>query len=190
MVEARMKLLSAMVLGPILGVAACEAYSQQAPLLPASTAASPPPSGYSAAPPPSASVTVPVRVSADPNEIHTSTPILFETGGASLRLDSAAALKQVAESLKSAPEVTLVRIESHMDDPGGGAAAMSLSQRRAMSVAKKLIGYGVECERLLPVGFGSAEHEKGLVLVKAAVRGKPVAGPVAGGGTVAGDPCR
>jgi OOP family OmpA-OmpF porin len=182
--------IAVMLASSSVGLLACEAYHHQPALLPASSpelyAASP---HSSAAPEPSASAAIPVRA-ADPNEIGLARPIQFETGGATLSIDSTATLKPVADFLNASPELTLIRVESHMDDAGGASAALSISQRRAMNVAKKLISLGVDCQRLVPVGFGALRAERGVAIMKAAVRGKPVGGPVAGGGVVAGDPCR
>ena len=74
---------------------------------------------------------------------------------------------------------------------------------RSIAVAKWLVGKGVDCKRLLPVGFGQEkpiadnktaegrEQNRRTAFVNAELRKKPIGGmPVDGGGKVAGDPCK
>jgi OOP family OmpA-OmpF porin len=95
-----------------------------------------------------------------------------------------------------------MRIEVHTDNTGGSAFNQSLSEKRALEVAKALVAKGVDCKRLVPVGFGetkprgdnSTPEGKALnrrtMFVNAGLRGRPIGGmPVEGGGKLAGDPC-
>jgi OOP family OmpA-OmpF porin len=78
-----------------------------------------------------------------------------------------------------------------------------LSEKRAMAVARWLVGHGVACGRVIPVGFGQTKpvvpndtpdnkaQNRRVAFVNAALKGKPIGGaPVDGGGKVAGDPCK
>ena len=66
-----------------------------------------------------------------------------------------------------------------------------------------MVAVGIKCDRLIPVGFGSAKpivpndtpdhkaQNRRIAFVNAALRGRAIGGmPVDGGGKVAGDPCR
>jgi OOP family OmpA-OmpF porin len=130
-------------------------------------------------------------------------PITFVTGGDKVNPDSAAALDHVAAYLKAKDYITLLRIEVHTDTDGSAEANQKLSEQRAMAIARELIGRGVTCDRLIPVGFGGTKpvapndtpENKALnrraVFANAALKGRPIGGmPVDGGGKVAGDPCK
>ncbi len=63
-------------------------------------------------------------------------------------------LQQVAQVLKSHPEITKVRIEGHTDTSGKRAYNMDLSNRRAASVRDYLILQRIAPERLTSQGLG------------------------------------
>ena len=50
---------------------------------------------------------------------------------------------------------TLISVDGHTDDSGDAAQNRSLSEQRAVAVAKHLIAEGVEPQRLIVVGRGS-----------------------------------
>jgi outer membrane protein OmpA-like peptidoglycan-associated protein len=66
-------------------------------------------------------------------------------------------LDEVADIILNHPEYSLIRIEGHTDDVGSAAYNLSLSDRRARSVANYLLGKGVTPERMQPVGWGKAK---------------------------------
>ena len=66
----------------------------------------------------------------------------------------------VQDYLDAKPYVSLVRIEVHVDNAGGQAANQTLTEKRALSVARWLIRAGVKCDRLIPVGFGSTRQSR------------------------------
>lgn len=121
--------------------------------------------------------------------------------------ESERALGVVKDFLNDKTYITLFRIEGHTDAGGGGDAdaqqkQQQLSERRALAVARRLVEQGVDCKRLIAVGFGStkpvaandtaANKSKNLRLVfaLAALRGRAIGGlPADGGGRVAGDVC-
>ena len=130
-------------------------------------------------------------------------PVVFETGKDVLKPESDDVLKLVKDYLDGKPEISLLRIEGHTDSDGEDRTNQTLSELRAMAVARWLVAKGTKCERLLPVGFGETKpiaandtpenkaQNRRTAFVNAALKGKPIGGmPVDGGGKVAGDPCK
>lgn len=130
-------------------------------------------------------------------------PVLFETGKATLKPESDAVLDVVRQYLEAKPDITLLRVEGHTDNVGIAADNQKLSEERSMSVARWLIGKGIACKRLIPVGFGDTkpiadnktpegkEQNRRTWFVNAELKGKAIGGaPVDGGGKNAGDPCK
>lgn len=112
---------------------------------------------------------------------------------------SEVALEHIRGYLAAKDYVTLMRIEAHVSGPD----AQALSERRALSVARWLVKKGIDCKRLLPVGFGDTkpiadgstpegrQQNTRIEAHNAELRGRAIGGmPVDGGGTLAGDPCR
>jgi OOP family OmpA-OmpF porin len=139
----------------------------------------------------------------DAHQLVLNRPILFKTGGAELLPESDEALAIVQGYLAAKEVITLLRIESHTDALGDDAANQALSEQRALAVAKALVARGVDCKRLVPVGFGETKpvapddtaegraQNRRTTFFNAALRGRAIGGmPVDGGGRVAGDPCR
>ncbi|MHB8080099.1 MAG: OmpA family protein [Candidatus Krumholzibacteriia bacterium] len=77
----------------------------------------------------------------------------FFSGNADLTPASLEILRKVAESLAAWPDVT-IEIRGHTDDAGPAEANRDLSQRRALSVRDRLIGFGISANRLSAVGYG------------------------------------
>jgi OOP family OmpA-OmpF porin len=130
-------------------------------------------------------------------------PIVFDTAKDVLKPESESALLHVRDYLTQKPAITLLRIEGHTDNFGATSTSQALSEARALAVAKWLVQKGVDCKRLIPVGFGSSKpivpndtvdnraQNRRITFVNAALRGHPIGGmPVDGGGKVAGDPCQ
>ncbi|WP_224371525.1 OmpA family protein [Hyalangium versicolor] len=80
--------------------------------------------------------------------------VYFDTGKATIQKRSFPLLDQVANLLKSHPEIEKLRIEGHTDNAGKPAANLTLSQRRAEAVRDYLIKKGVASQRLDAKGFG------------------------------------
>ena len=129
-------------------------------------------------------------------------PILFETGSAVLKPESDSALNYIKHYLDEKTYITLMRIEGHYSF-SDETTNRKLSQERAMSVCRWLVGKGISCTRLIAVGFGSSKpnvdnstpdgkmQNSRIECKNAALRGRPIGGmPVEGGGEVAGDVCK
>jgi OOP family OmpA-OmpF porin len=130
-------------------------------------------------------------------------PVVFETGSDKLKPESDAVLQVVADYLAAKKDITLMRVEGHTDNDGKPDANMELSQKRSMAVARWLVGKGIDCKRVIPVGFGQDKpiadnktpegkaQNRRTYFVNAQFKGKAVGGmPVDGGGKPAGDPCK
>ncbi len=80
--------------------------------------------------------------------------ILFETGKADLKPESAAPIAEVAKLLKGDATLKLF-VVGHTDNVGGTDANVALSQARAASVIAALVKtHGIEATRLKPFGAG------------------------------------
>ncbi len=154
-------------------------------------------------PPPPAEEAPPPTVEFRGGQVTLSTPVVFEAGRATLAAESDGILGAVAEFLTGRDDLTLVRIEGHSDAQGAAQANQRMSEQRALAVAAWLVGHGVACQRLIPVGFGETKpvadnstpegkaQNRRMEFVPAALRGRAIGGmPADGGGQVAGDPCR
>lgn len=82
--------------------------------------------------------------------------INFDTGKATIKPDSMAQLDQVAQALKSAPEMKL-EVAGHTDDVGKPEANKALSEQRAQSVMKALTERGIAVARLTAKGYGQTK---------------------------------
>lgn len=136
------------------------------------------------------------------NELKLTTPVVFAGRSDKLLPQSEKALTIVKDYLGEKKAVTLLRIEGHTDASDDAEADQQLSERRALSVARWLVEKGVDCKRLIAVGFGSTkpvaandtpEHKAQnlrVTFVNAALLGRAIGGlPADGGGRVAGDVC-
>jgi len=95
--------------------------------------------------------------------------ILFDTGKASIKFESAEILNQIINVLKKYPN-SRFRIEGHTDNIGKKAKNIELSQNRADAVKIYLIQGGIASDRLESVGYGpdkpiaSNKNKKGRAL--------------------------
>jgi OOP family OmpA-OmpF porin len=186
-----------------MGCAAEAKVATPAPVPPPPPAPAPPPP----APPPKPTVKAKLRFQVnDKGEVELPGPVRFETGTARLRPESDPVLEVVQKYLQAKPEVTKLRVEGHTDTDGDDKSNMQLSKDRAMAVSQWLVAKGIDCRRLVPVGFGEANllvspeqtpddkaKNRRVMFVNAEIDGKPVGGmPVQGGpgGELAGDACK
>ena len=129
-------------------------------------------------------------------------PVTFETGSAELTDEGKEALKPVKEFLTQKDYISTLRVEGHTDNSGVESNNQKLSEQRALAICKWLVENGIDCKRLIAVGFGGTKpiasnddpigkaQNRRMEFVPAGMRGKSIGGlPLDGGGVVAGDPC-
>lgn len=136
------------------------------------------------------------QVALDGNRLTVPTPVTFKTVQITPTKDSDAAISAVAGWLKEKAFITTLRVEGHVT---GTPKAQELSEARALAVARALVAKGVDCKRLVVVGFGSNKPvaapatnpaNNRIEFVNAAMRGRLIGGmPADGGGRIAGDAC-
>lgn len=95
-----------------------------------------------------------VRITAERIEVSERVP--FKFGTAELTPAGKKVIDKVADALLAHPELSKVEIQGHTDVQGAKALNAKLSQDRADSVRKALVGRGVGKERLTAKGFGSS----------------------------------
>lgn len=128
------------------------------------------------------------------HELELPSPILFEKNASALLPTSAPALRHIKDYLMEKTYITTLRIEGHAD-------GQVLSEQRALAVYQWLVQEGLDCKRLVAVGFGdtkpiaNATYADGagnarIAVVNAAMRGRAIGGmPVNGGGAIVDEPC-
>jgi OOP family OmpA-OmpF porin len=137
----------------------------------------------------------------DGHQLVLPAPITFRTGTA--ELDEAASrdsLVLIKAYLTVKSYISKLRVEGHTDNGGESAANQKLSEKRALAVCQWLKAQGVDCKRLLAVGFGNTKpvaassspegraQNRRITVVNAELRGRAIGGlPVDGGGKVAGE---
>jgi len=125
----------------------------------------------------------------DGNRLVLPGPITFT--GKQLAPASDPALEHARGYLVAKESITMLRIEGHADD-------QALSEQRALEVGRWLVAHGIDCKRLLAVGFGATKpvadastpegkaQNTRIELHNAAMRGRPIGGAsLEGGGQVA-----
>jgi OOP family OmpA-OmpF porin len=127
----------------------------------------------------------------DGHEMVLPQPLAFAPGNPDLLPQSEPGLDLIRAYMAKQPAITLLRIEGHVTDAADEHARLVLSLKRSLAVALWLVEHGVDCKRLIPVGFGGSKprHPPGdarnerIEFVNAAMRGRPIGGlPVDGGG--------
>jgi outer membrane protein OmpA-like peptidoglycan-associated protein len=78
----------------------------------------------------------------------------FELDKAVILPESFSLLDEVAEQVKTHPQIKLVEVAGHTDDQGSASYNLGLSQARAEAVAAYLTGKGVAPERVRAKGYG------------------------------------
>lgn len=136
------------------------------------------------------------------NEVKIPKPVLFETGSDKLKPESSAALEIIRQYLTDRSYISQLRVECHTDNTGDAGISQTLTEKRALAVCKKLIEMGVDCKRLIAVGFGGTKpvadnstaagkaENRRVSFFNAALRGRAIGGmAVDGGGKIAGELC-
>lgn len=153
-----------------------------------------PPAEPAPADPAAAPAAAPRDYTLDGNRLVLPGPVVFQTGSDVLAPESDPALEHAASYLAAKEYITTMRVEGHADD-------QALSEARAVAVARWLVGHGVDCKRLIAVGFGptkpvaagpAAPENARVELHNAALRGTLIGGAAADGGgrPAAADLCR
>lgn len=101
---------------------------------------------------PDASYEVEVRI--DPPREIVLENVLFETGKANLKPSSHKALNDLVEVMRL-KSTMVIEIQGHTDNVGSDEANMKLSQERAETVRKYLLGKGVATSRVQSRGYGA-----------------------------------
>lgn len=135
------------------------------------------------------------------NELIFDEVIHFKNGTSELTNEDQKTLIALKDFLTEKKYVSLLRVEGHVG--GENSNVQSLSEKRALSVCKWLSTQGVDCKRLIAVGFGNTKPTEAnntsngamkntrIVFVIAALKDKLIGGmPADGGGQTAGDPCK
>ena len=94
------------------------------------------------------------KVALEDGKINIKEQVFFETGKAKIKSESFDLLNQVAKLLNDNPHIGNITVEGHTDSRGKYKSNMKLSQDRANSVMKYLIGQGVDPNRLTAIGYG------------------------------------
>jgi len=137
------------------------------------------------------------------SEVKIAAEINFEAGSARLLPESDAALSIVKKYLDDKSYISLLRVEGHTAGEGL-AGDQALSEKRALAVCKRLVEMGVDCKRLIAVGFGNQKPvadnstsegraaNRRIAFVNVSLRGHVIGGlPTDGGGNVAaGEICK
>jgi outer membrane protein OmpA-like peptidoglycan-associated protein len=97
---------------------------------------------------------VPTKVTVGKGAITIPEQIQFKRGSAVIEKKSYPLLDEIAKKVRENPQVGRIRIEGHCDKSGTPDANQRLSQARAESVRRYLIGKGVRPTRLQAVGYG------------------------------------
>jgi outer membrane protein OmpA-like peptidoglycan-associated protein len=81
--------------------------------------------------------------------------VIFDTGSSSLSPGASARLDQLADTLNRYPDSEVI-VKGHTDAEGSEASNQVLSEQRADSVRRYLIGRGVAPARIKAIGFGES----------------------------------
>ena len=135
-------------------------------------------------------------------EVKISKQVSFEPGSDKLKPESSTALQIIKQYLTDKTYISQLRVEGHTANDNDADFNQNLSQKRALAVCKKLIAMGVDCKRLIAVGFGDTKpvadnntpagkaENRRVSFINVSIRDKVIGGlPVDGGGIVAGDLC-
>ncbi|MBW2524442.1 MAG: OmpA family protein [Deltaproteobacteria bacterium] len=86
--------------------------------------------------------------------IMTLEKINFATASAKILPQSLPIVDEVAKVLKEHPNLKVVEVGGHADERGSDATNRYLTQARAASVMRALVGRGIQASRLRSVGYG------------------------------------
>jgi outer membrane protein OmpA-like peptidoglycan-associated protein len=81
--------------------------------------------------------------------------VLFDTGSSALSPGAFSRLDQLADTLNRYPDTDVI-VKGHTDAEGSETSNQALSEQRADSVRRYLIGKGVSPSRITAIGFGES----------------------------------
>jgi outer membrane protein OmpA-like peptidoglycan-associated protein len=90
-------------------------------------------------------------------ELKLKKQVHFQHDSAEILPDSMAILEELAEVIKTKPEIKAVEVQGHTDNQGTAAYNLRLSQNRAQAVVDTLIKLGVDPSRLEARGYGDTK---------------------------------
>ncbi len=93
-------------------------------------------------------------------ELKLKRQVHFLFDSSAIQPDSQSILEEIADALRTHPEITLVEIQGHTDDVGSPEHNLRLSEERATAVKDALLTLGIDGGRLTARGYGK---EKPLV---------------------------
>ncbi|MBP6431111.1 MAG: OmpA family protein [Ferruginibacter sp.] len=137
------------------------------------------------------------------HEIVLSKSIAFKTGSYELLPESKEVLAIIKNYLDAKTYISLIRVEAHVDNSGDAEKNQLLTEKRALAISNELVAMGVDCKRLIAVGFGDTKPiadnstiegkatNRRVSFFNAALRGRLIGGmPADGNGKVAGEVCK
>ena len=83
-------------------------------------------------------------------------PIYFDFDKSNIRPDAKIELAKILAAMREYPQL-VIHIESHTDSRGNDAYNEALSERRAQSTLKWLVGEGIDANRLTAKGYGESQ---------------------------------
>jgi outer membrane protein OmpA-like peptidoglycan-associated protein len=97
------------------------------------------------------------RVTVTETSIEIIEVIYFDINKDTIKSVSFPILDEVAATMQGNPSIQLIEVQGHTDDQGDDAYNLDLSDRRAKSVVKYLVGKGVAANRLTAHGYGETQ---------------------------------
>ncbi len=100
----------------------------------------------------------PLGVRVDGNRVVTEQSIGFELDRAELTVEAGPIIDEIADLLRSRPDIELLRVEGHADASGHSRHNLDLSRARAQSVVDALVDRGIDMSRLEAIGSGESRE--------------------------------
>jgi outer membrane protein OmpA-like peptidoglycan-associated protein len=101
-----------------------------------------------------AAAVAPKRVEVQKDQIVIHDKIQFERNQAGIKAESNALLDEIADVVRTTPQIGHLSIEGHTDSTGNAARNQRLSEQRAAAVQDYLVQRGISTERLSSKGWG------------------------------------
>jgi outer membrane protein OmpA-like peptidoglycan-associated protein len=108
-------------------------------------------------PPPPPKPAPPKRVELKADRITITEKVQFEVNSANILPVSHSLLGEVAEVIKTNPQIQKLQVEGHASAEGSAQRNLTLSKERAGAIREYLISQGVDAKVLVSKGFGSSK---------------------------------